>query len=211
MLSKFEKGIQELLNMNPDWDKEVTAFLENKNNTDNTDDNDTQRELLDKFTEVLEDIIEEANNSGIAIDEVVSLFEKKECYKFAKTYIKRKMQTFESFKVLRDLEKNDKIKAKFCIDLIWNSYILRYDPFLDFDSSSIISEKEYFSIGSCLDSFTDVCVVRLLCGSAISKELEEDSGLSTEICQYVAEKIDNDFEKIKLNYIVKRLSSIKKN
>lgn len=199
----FEKGIQELSQLNSNWDDVLTSFLDDKNDTNA---NKEQREVIKKFTELLDSIIEEANRSRISVDKVESLFDGKKCEKYAKSYIKRKMQTYDSFKALRDLDNKDRIKAKFCVDLIWDSNIIRYDPNIDFETQNLIEEKEYNSVVNSLDLFTDTCVVHSLCVSAICKELEKESGLSNEMCKYIAEKIDNDFEKLKLNYIIEKLT-----
>ena len=204
MLSRFQSYIRDLTNEIPNWDSDVLEILSEEVQLD---DNDIKKESLEKFTELLKVIINEANSNDISIDEVLSLFEDYKCKEFAGIYIKRKMQTFNAFKVLKNLEKKDSYKAKFCIDLIWNSYVLRYDPYLNVEAQSPISENEYAALASRLDAFVDMCIARQLCASAIGKELEEETGLSNEICRYIAEKIDDDLEKLKLNFIIEKLTS----
>lgn len=203
MLSKFQNYIQDLTKQVPNWDNDVVDILSDEAQSDN---NGIKKQSLDKFTELLKEIVNEANSNDVPVEEVLSLFKAYKCKDFASVFIKRKMQTFNAFKVLRDLEKTDPYKAKFCIDLIWNSYVLRYDPYLDIKTQSPINENEYISLASRLDAFADICVARQLCVSAISRELKEETGLSNEICKYITEKIDNDLEKLKLNFIIERLA-----
>lgn len=204
MLSRFQSYIRDLTNEIPNWDSDVLEILSEEVQLD---DNDIKKESLEKFTELLKVIINDANSNDISIEEVLSLFEDYKCKEFAGIYIKRKMQTFNAFKVLKNLENKDSYKAKFCIDLIWNSYVLRYDPYLNVEAQSPISENEYAALASRLDAFVDMCIARQLCASAIGKELEEETGLSNEICRYIAEKIDGDLEKLKLNFIIEKLTS----
>lgn len=204
MLFEFQNAIQELSKQIPSWDDDVTKILSDEEHTDG---NEVQKQSLDKFTELLRTIVKQANDNSVPVNEIISLFENYKCYKFASIYIKRKMQTFEGFKVLRDLEKKDSYKTKFCIDLIWSSYIVRYNPYLNIETHSPISENEYISVADRLDAFVDMCVVRQLCASAICKELEDETGLSNDVCQYMAKKIDDDFEKLKLNFIIENLTS----
>ena len=204
MISKLKKSLEDLNQQMPGWDESVFQILNSNENHDNYE-NSIE---LDAFTELLKSLVNQANNNDIPLEDVISLFKDYKCFDFASIYIKRKMQMFSVFKVLRDLEKNDLYKTKFFIDLIWNSYVIRFDPYLEIEKQSPISEKEYVSIASRLYSFSNMCAARRLCESAICKELEEETGLSNEICKYISEKIDCNMNNLKLNFVIDRLASL---
>lgn len=204
MLSNMQNQIENLTKKIPNWDEIVANAL----NDEQTNDEEMQEGVLNSFTELLNSIVKQANENNITTDEVLSLFKDYNCYQFASAFIKRKMKLFDGFKALRDLEHEDLFKAKYCIDLIWNSYVIRFDPYLNIPSQSPISnEEDYVSVARCLDSFADMCVVRQLSASAIYKELKDETRLSDDICHYITDRIDKDFEKIKMNYIIDKLDS----
>ena len=204
MLKKLQNEIENLTKEIPNWD----IIVDNALNHEQTNDEEMQKGVLDRFTELLNTIVKQANEKNIPMNDVLSLFKDYKCSQFVSVFIKRKMKLFGGFKALRDLEQKDLFKAKYCIDLIWSSYVVRFDPYLDIPSQSPISnEEDFVSVASSLDSFADMCVVRQLSASAICKELKEETGLSDDLSHYITDKIDKDFEKIKMNYIVDNLDS----
>lgn len=204
MLKQFVDEINALEKEIPNWDEDVARFL-SKEDDDSFD--ESGKTALQKLTELLNLIIKRANKQNLDTDDVIALFTKYKSGEYATNYIKRSMEIYRKFGILRKIEEENIYKAKQCIDLIWSNYILRYTPNMNFDTDTPISEDEYFVIASLLENFTDMCIKRQLSYEGILKILYDDSDMSSVICQYFAGKIDNDFEKLKLNYIIKKMTS----
>lgn len=202
MLSAIQNSIKEMTRKFPNWDKEVAQFFQEHNSQDGT----PNEEMLDSFTELLTQILEYAKTEEGGYEKVISLLDSYACQEYASRYIKLKLRTFENFKPLRKLAENDIYKAKYCVDLIWSSYVLRFNPHLVFDEAVPLREDEFKSVAMQIDRFTDFCIDRSFCVSAIASELREDSDYPEALCDYIAGKIDADFEKLKLNYIIHKLS-----
>ena len=203
-IDQIKEILKDLNGKYPDWDKEVTSILSNDEHNDNIG---VQSGTLDMFTDTLKRIVKLANEDSIPLEEVLSVFEECKCFEYAKIYISRSMHNYDGFRPLRELEKTGFLNTKSIIDLIWTSYIIRYDPYLDFTTINAINEDDYLSVASRLDAFSDMCVARQLCKSSIKKNLIDETGLSDDVCEYITEKIDTDFDKLRLNFIIERITS----
>ena len=121
-----------------------------------------------------------------------------------------KLQVFRDYQPLRKLAKEDRYKAQYCIDLIWSSYIIRFNSHLEFDGNVPMDEENFKKVAIRLDRFADRCVSKLYHRESIVIELKEESYLPQDLCEYISDKIDGAFEQIKLNYIIYRLSAYEK-
>lgn len=202
MLSAIQNSINEITRKYPNWDKEVAQFFQENSSQDSA----PNEEILDAFIELLNKILEYAKTEDGKCENAIGLLDGYACQEYASRYIKLKLRKFDNYKPLRQLAENDMYKAKCCVDLIWSSYVLRFNPNLLFDEAVPLQENEFKSMAMQIDRFTDFCVERSFCFSAIATELREDSDFPEVLCDYIAGKIDADFEKLKLNYIINKLS-----
>ena len=79
-----------------------------------------------------------------------------------------------------------------------------------FDEKIPMNEEDYKTVSVQLDRFVDRCISRQLHTTAIIIDLKEESHLSQEICKYIVDKFEKDYNQIRLNYIIYRLSSCEK-
>lgn len=79
-----------------------------------------------------------------------------------------------------------------------------------FDDRIPMDENSFKSAATQLDLFIDRCIARQLVKSAVVIDLEEESHLPKVICEYIADKFETDYEQIRTNYIIYRLSSHEK-
>ncbi len=199
MLALITDLIKGMSDEYPNWDELIVETLNNESGDDRGVD------VLEKFTSILKKVIEMLKNEDVHIDDVEKLFEPYKCKEHAIKFINVILRTYNSFDALRKLEKDDIYKAKKCVDQIWESYILRYNPYFDNQESVLLNENEYKNVAREIDRITDLCLEHNFHVFAISKQFEDKSGLSTELCGYISKKIDEDFEKLKLNYIIYNL------
>ena len=199
MLTLINDLLKKISNKYPDWDKLIVETLKN-NEESNKGSN-----VLEELTSVLKKIIEMLKNEEVCIEDVESLFQNYECKEYAIRYINTFLRIYHNFDALRKLEKDDIYKAKKCIDEIWESYILRYNPYFDNQENALLSNDQYRTVAREIDRITDLCIEHNFHIFAISKQFEDKTGLSSELCSYISKKIDDDFEKLKLSYIIYNL------
>ena len=196
MMTLIKDMFERISNKYKEWDILIVKVLNNE------EDSSEGLKALEEFTDILKQIIEMLKNESVSMDEIQNLFENYACKEHAIKYIDAHLRTYHSFDAIRKLEKDDIYKAKRCIDQIWESYILRYNPYFDNQENRLLSDTEYRSVAREIDRLTDLCIERNFHILAISKQFEEKSGLSGELCNYISQKIDENFEKLKLSYII---------
>ena len=182
------------------WDELIVETLKNETG------DEKGVNALEELTSILKQVIEMLKNEDVHIEDVEKLFESYKCKEYAIKYINVILRTYHSFDALRKLEKDDIYKAKKCVDQIWESYILRYNPYFDNQENVLLNENEYKNVAREIDRITDLCLEHNFHVFAISKQFEDKSGLSSELCGYISKKIDEDFEKLKLSYIIYNLT-----
>lgn len=202
MLTSIQNKIKEMNTKFPNWDCNVAAFFESSAPREG----DPNEDMLDAFTDLLASLIEVVKTDDIAVEDAVCLLDDYACKSYAAKYITFKLRSYNNYKPLRELAEADIYKAKCCVDLIWSSYVLRFNPHLVFDDSVPLKEVDFKNLAAQLDRFTDFCVDRSYSFPAIIEELKDDANFGDVLCEYIAGKIDADFEKLKLNYIMRRLS-----
>ncbi|MEE1124604.1 MAG: hypothetical protein U0L18_01525 [Acutalibacteraceae bacterium] len=201
MLGSINKLLKDMSDKYPDWDKLIVETLSSSEVTDNG------LNALDKFTSILKNIIEMLKSEVMCLEDVKNLFEAYECRDYTIKYISANLQTYHNFDALRKLENDDIYKAKKCVDQIWESYILRYNPFFDNQENVLLSANDYRSVAKEIDRIIDLCIENNLHVFAILKQVEDRSELSHELCEYISKKIDEDFDKLKLNYIIYNINN----
>lgn len=206
MLNNLSKAVESIAAKYPQWDEIVTRFFDD----DDEDVIEGNEELLDAFSEILKDIIVAVKENDLNTQDIESIFKKYSSWGFVKKYLDAKLRVFRDYQPLRKLAKEDRYKAQYCIDLIWASYILRFNSHMEFDSNVPMEEEDFKKAAVRLDRFTDRCVSKIYHRDTIIIELKEESYLPQDLCEYIADKIDTNFEKIKLNYIIYRFSVFEK-
>ncbi len=200
MLTVIKDSLKSLSNKYDNWDELIVETLEKEG------ENGEGINALEEFTSILKRIIKMIKSEDLCIADVETLFESYGCKEYALRYINATLRTYHSFDSLRKLEIEDIYKAKRCVDQIWESYILRYNPYFSNPEGALLNDDEYRCVAKEIDRITDLCIEHNFHILAIIKQFQDKSGLSNELCRYISQKIDEDFEKLKLNYIIFNLS-----
>ena len=206
MLTRLIKTIEVFSEKYPKWDEVIANFF----NSDNDEVSSHDQAVMDEFSDILMETVNIAKNNNIEIQELASIFGDFVCWPFIEKFIAVKLGSFYEYLPLRKIANEDSYKAKYCIDLIWSSYIVRFDSHMVFDDRIPMSEDDFKGVAVQLDRFTDRCISRQLHRSSVIIELQEDSNLPQTLCEYVADKFETDYHQIRLNYIIYRLSSCEK-
>ena len=205
-MKKLKKIIDEFGSKYPHWDQVVAEFLD----SDDDEPKPQDQEIMDEFSEILEKIVDVAKAEDLTAKDMAVTFADLACEDFILKYISIKMESYFNYAPLRQLAEEDVFKAQFCIDLIWSSYIVRFNSHMIFDEKIPMNEEDYKTVSVQLDRFVDRCISRQLHRSAVIIDLKDESHLSQEICEYIADKFEKEYNQIRLNYIIYRLSSCEK-
>lgn len=209
MLTDIRKSIVELNKEYPEWDEVVSNFFNvASKDTDNDikDILDKDEDIISAFIDILNKTIELAKKHDLNVDDVTSIFDQYTCKEDIQKRIKLSLNRYSSYKKIRDIAIESEFQAKYVLDTIWNMCILRYNANYKFEDDFPMTKEEFDRASNELDKLVNYCVYRQLHIKSIYKQLQEETGLSETICSYMAEKIDNDFEKLKLNFIINTIT-----
>ena len=200
MFIEIRKRLAELDEKYINW--EDTLLQLEDDNSESQDNFETASEIKSSFRSILDQlciIIKEHDAEEETIQEV---FAKRKIAPLARKLINRKLIHYSSFAYLRKEERENPYNARLVFDLLWTQYILRMKKQNSFDPPFPVGEETYKVLAAELNAFADFCVSRQLHIDSIYEQLKDISGVSHDICMYISQTIDRDFEKLKLNYLI---------
>ena len=100
------------------------------------------------------------------------------------------LQFYSGFSLLRELETKDEITLKGLLAIIYQKYIVRYEPgYVQRMEVGKYSEEELMGIVSRITYLTDYYIVRSYTVKGMVDDLRDETGLSRENCEYWADLI----------------------
>lgn len=118
---------------------------------------------------------------------------------------------YQKLSVLRELEDKDDKALKGLLSTVYNMSVVRFEPgYLDRLANEKYGKETLLDVSACVANLTDYYVARSYTRRGIVKDLEDESGLSSENCEYWAELIEQNFLVLKMNYIISELQEMKK-
>ena len=97
------------------------------------------------------------------------------------------------------------------IDEIWQHNTIRRNPgYVVEPTKSVkldISEKEINEFILTLNAIVDHCISRLLNYEGMTSVIQIQMGISEELSEYIARKIDRAYDELRINYLIKRLTA----
>lgn len=119
------------------------------------------------------------------------------------------LQFYFSFELLRNLEESDEMSLKGMLTTIYQKTIVRFE--YDALSSMIdrgCDDEELMEVAERINFLTDYYVSRSLTKREIIQDLQDETGLSAENCEYWADLIEENYQALKMNFIIKKLDRI---
>lgn len=121
------------------------------------------------------------------------------------------LQLYEEFRFLRELERKDDTALKGLLSAAYQKYIVRFEPgYLNHMAAEKYDEEKLLDIVRDMDILTDYYISRSYTRQGMMRDLQDETGLSWENCEYWAELIDGNYQALKMNYIVEELREIRK-
>lgn len=191
------KKIKETLG--EEWKKSFVDYLSDEGERD-----DVSGELFGKFTTLYrEDIIE-----GKSKKEIEKFINNDLVFANLNEVIDDMLSAYYASASIRAMEKKQLEKAKECVGKIFHKGVLRFYP-------EIISEYKEYEFDSAeafsnfLNAFGALCdfiVEQNFYYDSIVKALYNNMRLSKELCEYIAELIEKNFQTMKLTLILKKIN-----
>jgi len=185
------------------WKQELDNFFkEDEISTDG----EAANKIMDFLEACKEEIIEEKTSS---LQKVEKLIDNDLLYKNMYEYIEEMLRPYYVSAPLRTLEVKEPGAAVRAIEVIFERAVLRFDPNIPqrYEELGFANEDIFIDF---LNTFNAVCtfvVSKNFCFDAIEDFIFTRTRLPKKVCIRVAEMLDENFNQLKINYIVERLNS----
>lgn len=198
---KISELIQDLQSIDEQWE---TVFLNEEKREKETE------EKLDRLLSVLRQELKAEEPETVREYLRLLKVRNETAEKLIKT-AKSMLQIYMEFSLLRELEDRSDESVRGLLSTIYNKYIVRFEPgYLNNFANKKYDEEVLGNLVACITYLTDYYIARSYTMQGIIKDLEDESGLSQENCEYWGELIEQNYSMLKMNYIVSELGKIKK-
>lgn len=138
--------------------------------------------------------VEKLINSEVLTDEI-------------ENYIDDMLDMYYASEALRELERRDPARIRTAVDYIFERMILRYESGFEklYDKYEFKTEEELAQSANVLDSLTTFVVSRNFYKATMNEVIYDNTRLSKENCQYIVDKINENFVVIQRKLIIGKL------
>lgn len=121
------------------------------------------------------------------------------------------LRIYKELLLLRELEDRNDESVRGLLSTIYNKYIVRFEPgYLGNFANEKYDQDAFGNLVASITYLTDYYIARSYSMKGIVRDLEDESGLSQENCEYWGELIEQNYSMLKMNYIVSELGKIRK-
>lgn len=188
-----------------DWKKGLDTYLKYESDEMDAEMMPQYNSLFEKFVNTYkEDIIDD---KASVMKQVEKIINNDLLFSDLNEYIDKILEAYNAINPLRVLEIQDIQKAKKLVDIIFDQVILRLNPNVQdrYAEFGLGNQEEFFNVGGVLNSICTVIVSQNLHKDAMSGMIRFNTRLSREISEYISDKIDQNFESLKMQLILKKL------
>lgn len=134
-------------------------------------------------------------------------------YDNLRNHVRESLSAYYSTAPLRVLDAQDAGKASKVVQETFECAILRFDiRIIDrYEKYGFPCQEALIDFLNVLDGFCSYMVERNFSRSSIEGYAKFNMRLSTKLCKQIAEIIDNNFQQLKINYIIDKLKTLKGN
>lgn len=118
--------------------------------------------------------------------------------------VKRSLEIFFIFSYFRDLQKENDKQAIKIIDFYFDNTILYFDPQFtnSYSQYGFETPEAFFDTARALDGLVEYYVSRHFTKNAINRDLQTETGLSSEMCEYISDKIKANYQLLQTNIMM---------
>lgn len=207
MKNYIKNLFDEFTQKSSNWDTEVSEYLDN--------DDESGKKSFDQLIEVLTQFISLIRDDKVTKEYLEQLFieyKHYKSYKYIITFVWNRISIYSDYSPLREAFRLDKFKAQKILEIIWEEYIYRLNPYLNWKDKLVIEDDSiYENLANRLGKYVSRSVRYSLTYEAMVDSLKKESELPEELCRYIAKRIDENMKELKINYIIDRLVRIEDN
>ncbi|MCM1541285.1 MAG: hypothetical protein NC121_08485 [Blautia sp.] len=118
---------------------------------------------------------------------------------------------YRAFSPLRELENKNKEALKGLISAVYQKYVVRYEPgYLNRIAADQYDREHLADVVERINYLTEFYVSRSYNMPGMMRDMQDETGLSPDSCTYWAEIIEQNYQALKMNYILEELKEIRR-
>jgi hypothetical protein len=188
----------------PNWQDLILVYLRNDKDIED-------KKLLDAFWSFISSLCDSIRSNECSIDDVVKNLNT-ELQIEIQDLLKNRLRPYFACAFIRKFETDKKSQLEFLIDEIWQQNVIRRNPGYIVDprmnAKLDISDSDIREFILTLNAIVDHCISRLLNYDGTVSVIKLQTGISEDLSEYIARKIDKDNDALRINYLIKRMTSI---
>lgn len=199
-IAKFQTMLKNLNNKYPDVIENLAQCAENPE----AEIPEHIQPSIKELDKLVRDACVEIRRENLDEEEFIALFPENiqaEIQKLAEP----RLRVFHAFTPLRNLYRESPSRAEYLVDQIWQYYVIRFDPDRRIERPSGITDDDMSKLEGVLDSFAEFCIARTLHYNGMLKKIKELSNMPDGLCEYIARKVDKDYQELRMNYLIEQL------
>ena len=194
--------LDELTKKYPDWQSSIYTYL--------AEDAEIEDDaLMEEFWLTVSSLCDSIRSNQCGLEEVIRLIND-ELQDEIRDLFENRLRPYFACAFIRKFEKENRNQLEALIDEIWQQNTIRRNPGYIVDPlKSVrldIPEQEVNEFIITLNAIVDHCISRLLNYDGMVSVIQIQTGMSEELSEYIARKIDRAYDELRINYLIKRLT-----
>lgn len=196
MVTEIKGKLKALDAGHPGWREEVERYLDEQQDGFDQD-------IVNDFLGIIFDLCEAIKAGKIEEKAAIAAFDEN-LRAGVKRVIDLRLRAFHAFAPIRAAEREHMSQIKYMIDVMWEQYVIRYNPQLVIEPVGDMTNDEIEEIELTLGALSDYCVWKTFTYEGILQEIRDRLCISEELGIYIAKRIDRDYRTLQINFLVSR-------
>lgn len=188
----------------PDWEDFLGDFLGQPEKNE-------YAEFASQFWPCINSVCNQIRIGKCTMEDVLEEL-KPETQKLVEKILKKRLRPFFACEFIRVSEDEMHIQIQSLIDEIWKQNVIRYNPNFSVKTAEYaklaITEETATEFSLTLAALVDHCVSKLLSYEGTVAVIEYQTGISEDLAEYIARRIERDSDELRVNYLIKSLSRL---
>lgn len=118
--------------------------------------------------------------------------------------VEKSLKIYFAFSMLRKFGEKDEVKTKKAIDYMFENVVIYFDPHFsnNYYQFQYENQEQFIENAKTLDALVSYYVGRHYTRKAIENDIQDETGLSESLCDYIAEKIFANYTTLQMNFII---------
>lgn len=183
--------------IDPDWLNQIRNVLESDNEYEN-------KKLIEAFNRLFEALRNACKQEKSDIKKLCVQYMDKKGEKWLLERVNNSLEPYFAFGFLRAWQIENIERCKIFIEYVFENVIIRFDPKCapKYCNKEKVSTSEFIKAAKILDSLVDYYIKCHFTSRAIVDDLIHETDLEKSICEYISQKIDENYLTLQLKVTI---------